>query len=482
LTGTTAERWQVICRDARNDPGTLHKDASTVPRSSSSQASGEADQNAAMKTTKDERSSTPDRAHQPAMADRTQRGAGWPAWALTAGSALLLLLAVVLVILNRDLGWRALSPHMFLVPGFAVVGLVLAVRRPRHPIGWLFVAMGLVAAIHAFAFEYAVRALATAPGSLPAPEWLAWVAYWTWPLNLLGLALLLLLFPDGRLPSRRWHLVPWLLGLAFVGITSWTMLHPTVMDVGVVKIANPAGIAALDDRAIQGVGLVPGIVVTTAVLVGSVACALAPFVRRRRAQPIERQQLKWLAAVAAASGLAGAAGFVMAGFGNTSVALAGRLLLLLALVGIAVGIPAAVGVAILRYRLYDLDRLINRTLVYGLLTILLGGLYVAIVLSLGQLAGGIGADRPSWAVACATLVVAALFQPARRRIQQVVDRRFDRRRYDAAKTVEAFSTRLRDEIDLDSLAAELLAVVEQTTQPTQASLWLRPSQAPRQQR
>jgi hypothetical protein len=412
------------------------------------------------------------------MSELNKPGAGWLAWALTAGSALLLLLTVVLLVLNQDLGWRALSPHLFLVPGFAVVGLVLAVRRPGHPIGWLFVAMGLVAAIHAVAFEYAVRALAAALGSLPAPEWLAWVAYWTWPLNLLGLALLLLLFPDGRLPSRRWRLVPWLLGLAFVGITSWTMLHPTVMDVGVVKIANPAGVAALDDRAIQGVGLVPGIVVTTAVLVGSVACALAPFVRRRRAQPIERQQLKWLAAVAAASGLAGAAGFVMAGFGNTSVALAGRLLLLLALVGI----PAAVGVAILRYRLYDLDRLINRTLVYGLLTILLGGLYVAIVLSLGQLAGGIGADRPSWAVAGATLAVAALFQPARRRIQQVVDRRFDRRRYNAAKTVEAFSTRLRDEIDLDSLAAELLAVVDQTTQPTQASLWLRPSQAPRQQR
>ncbi len=435
-----------------------------------------------MKTTKDQRSSTPGGARQPVMSGLNTRGAGWLAWALTAGSALLLLLAVALLALNRELGWRALSPHLFLVPGFAVVGLVLAVRRPGHRIGWLFVAMGLVAAIHAVAFEYAVRALAAAPGSLPAAEWLAWVAYWTWPLNLLGLALLLLLFPDGRLPSRRWRLVPWLLGLAFVGITSWTMLHPTVMDVGVVKIANPAGVAAFDDRVVQGVGLVPGIVVTTAVLVGSVACALAPFVRRRRAQPIERQQLRWLAAVAGASGLAGATGFVMAGFGNDSVVAAGRLLLLLALVGIVVGIPAAVGVAILRYRLYDLDRLINRTLVYGLLTILLGGLYAAIVIGLGQLAGGIGADRPSWAVAGATLAVAALFQPARHRIQQVVDRRFDRRRYDAAKTVEAFSARLRDEIDLDSLAAELLAVVDQTTQPTQASLWLRPSRAARQQR
>ena len=274
-----------------------------------------------MKTTKDERSSTPGGARQPAMSELNRRGAGWLAWALTAGSALLLLLAVALLALNRELGWRALSPHLFLVPGFAVVGLVLAVRRPGHRIGWLFVAMGLVAAIHAFAFEYAVRALAAAPGSLPAPEWLAWVAYWTWPLNLLGLALLLLLFPDGRLPSRRWRLVPWLLGLAFVGITSWTMLHPTVMDLGMIKIANPAGVAAFDDQVVQGVGLVPGIVVTTAVLGGSVACALAPFVRRRRAQPIERQQLKWLAAVAAASGLAGATGFLWRDLATTASSL-----------------------------------------------------------------------------------------------------------------------------------------------------------------
>jgi hypothetical protein len=215
--------------------------------------------------------------------------------------------------------------------------------------------------------------------------------------------------------------------------------------------------------------------VTTAVLVGSVACALAPFVRRRRAQPIQRQQLKWLAAVAAGSGLAGAAGFVLAGPGNDSVVLAGRLLLLLALAGVVVGVPAAVGVAILRYRLYDLDRLISRTLAYGLLTAVLGLGYAGIVLALSHLFGGIRGEPPSWVVAGATLSVAALFQPARRRIQAVVDRRFNRRRYDAAKTVEAFSHRLRDEVDLDALSAELVAVVDQTMQPTTVSLWLRPS-------
>jgi hypothetical protein len=138
-------------------------------------------------------------------------------------------------------------------------------------------------------------------------------------------------------------------------------------------------------------------------------------------------------------------------------------------------IPTAIGIAVLRYRLYDIDRIINRTLVYGLLTAVLGLSYAGAVLLLGQLFGGVTNDPPSWAVAAATLAMAALFQPARRRIQQVVDRRFNRRKYDATKTVEAFSVRLRDEIDLDALAAELLAVVDQTIQPTRASLWLRPS-------
>jgi hypothetical protein len=142
-------------------------------------------------------------------------------------------------------------------------------------------------------------------------------------------------------------------------------------------------------------------------------------------------------------------------------------------------IPIAVGVAILKYRLYDIDRLINRTLVYGLLTALLASVYAGVVLVLGQLFGGVAGNPPSWAVAGATLAVAALFQPARRRIQAVVDRHFNRRKYNAAKTVEAFSARLRDEIDLDALSAELLAVADQTMQPTTASLWLRQSAKPR---
>jgi MFS family permease len=244
----------------------------------------------------------------------------------------------------------------------------------------------------------------------------------------------------------------------------------------VLTISSPAGVTALGDPAIQALGNAPAILVTLMAVVGVVASALAPLVRRRRAGPIERQQLKWLAFVAGATGLAGATGFLL--FGLDTVTVVGGLLLLLAFAGVVVGIPVAVGFAILRYRLYDIDRLITRTLVYGLLTAVLGAGYAGVVLVLGQLFGGVGGDLPSWAVAGATLTVAALFQPARHRIQAVVDRRFNRRRYDAAKTVEAFTARLRDEVDLDTLSAELLAVVDRTMQPTTAFLWLRPTSSP----
>ena len=203
--------------------------------------------------------------------------------------------------------------------------------------------------------------------------------------------------------------------------------------------------------------------------VGVIAAALfaaagSLLLRWRRARGVERQQLKWLAYAAvmlvvvtiASSWLPDTLSIVM----STSMTLL---------------FPVATGIAVVRYRLYDIDRLINRTLVYGLLTALLGAVYAGTVLVLGQVFGGVGGNPPSWAVAGATLAVAALFQPARRRIQAVVDRRFNRRRYDAARTVDGFSARLRDEVDLDTLSAELLAVVDQTMQPTTASVWLRPT-------
>ena len=193
------------------------------------------------------------------------------------------------------------------------------------------------------------------------------------------------------------------------------------------------------------------------------------MLRFRRARGVERQQLRWLALAAALA--AGAAGGHCAGPGRSGLlGLTGTVLLGWASAVVLALLPLATGAAILRYRLYDLDRIISRTVAYGLLTVVLGGGYAGVVLGLGQLPG----PRPSLVVAGATLAVAALFQPARRRVQQVVDRRFNRRRYDAARTIEAFAARLRDQVDLDALTAELLAVVDQTMQPTPVSLWLRP--------
>jgi MFS family permease len=197
---------------------------------------------------------------------------------------------------------------------------------------------------------------------------------------------------------------------------------------------------------------------------------LAPLLRFRRADPAQRQQLKWFAfvigicvsSVLVALAVHGALPIVATGFWGIATA------------GVAAGLPVAVGLAILRYRLYDIDRLINRTLVYATLTAVLGLGYAGAVLALGQLFGGVGERTPSWAVAGVTLAVAGLFQPARQRIQQAVDRRFNRRKYHTATTIQAFSTRLRDQIDLDTLSTELLAVVDQTMEPTRISFWLRP--------
>jgi hypothetical protein len=201
-----------------------------------------------------------------------------------------------------------------------------------------------------------------------------------------------------------------------------------------------------------------------------VAAVVSLVVRFRRATGVERQQLKWFAYGVGLLLLIAATGPITDAAGPVAGALVFPVLVS--------GVPVAIGVAVLRYRLYDIDRLINRTLVYGLLTALLAGVYGGVVLILGQLFGGIGDRPPSWAVAGATLAAAALFQPARHRIQAAVDRRFNRRRYNTAQTIHAFSTRLRDQIELDTLTVELLAVVDQTVEPTQVSLWLRPASKP----
>jgi hypothetical protein len=267
-------------------------------------------------------------------------------------------------------------------------------------------------------------------------------------------ALLLLLFPTGRLPGRRWRPVVWATVVATAAVVVGTAVTPGPVEY-YPQFQNPLGLAAAGpvlDRIVQ-----VGFVVLTA---GVFTAAGSLIVRWRRARGVERQQLKWLAYAAA-----------MLVIAQVGASLLPRALFLVVTTVTTVLFPAATGIAVVRYRLYEIDRLINRTLVYGLLTATLGLVYAGLVLVLGQLLG----QDSSLAVAGATLAVAALFQPARRRIQQAVDRRFNRRRYDAAQTIEAFSARLRDQIDLDTLSAELVAVVDQTMEPTRVSLWLRPA-------
>jgi hypothetical protein len=226
------------------------------------------------------------------------------------------------------------------------------------------------------------------------------------------------------------------------------------------EIGNPLGVAALADGPLTAAFPVGALLI----LAGLMAGAGSLLSRFRRAHGLERLQLRWLAWGAALAAVA----LLVA---LTALVVQGDSVVLQAAVGICVALlPLATGAAILRYRLYDLDRIISRTLAYGLLTVLLGLGYAGIVLGLGRLLP----QGSSLAVAAATLAVAAVFQPARRRIQQTVDRRFNRRRHDAGQTIQAFSARLRDQVDLDTLTAEVLAVVDQTMQPTQASLWLRP--------
>jgi hypothetical protein len=345
---------------------------------------------------------------------------------------------------------------------FMVMGALIVAHQPGNAIGWIFSAIGLLAVTGGLAQEYAEYAYITRPGSLPGAILAVWFTLWWWyPTMFLTLVFTLFFFPTGRLLSRRWRPAFWLAATTTGAITMLAALSPGLNLDEDHAVRNPIGIGWVEDVEEGVVGA--GFFVLLSV---SLVAALAALVLRfRRSRGEERQQLKWFTYAGALLLLVPLGDFLP----NTtlSTALFGLLIAFL---------PVAAGIAILRYRLYDIDRIINRTLVYGLLTALLGAVYAGVVLVLGQLSGGgIGTKPPSWAVAGATLAAAALFQPARRRIQLVVDRRFNRRKYNAAKTIQAFSTRLRDQVDLGTLATELVAVVDQTMQPTRVSLWLRPS-------
>ena len=386
------------------------------------------------------------------------RTAAWIAWSVWTASLVLLVGAVVL-----DAGSQR-SPAdpndlslilVFLC--FATVGAVLGSRRRGDAVGWICSAIGFTAFLGAFSESYGTYA-ATHPGSLPGAAAVAWFgATWLW-LATVGLTAIFLplLFPTGHLPSPRWRPVAWAAGVLLVAVCLAAGANPGPLGAG--RPANPFPLAApWAEGLIDTVGLpVLGVLVLVA--------AASLVVRFRRASGVERQQLKWF--TYGATFLA-----VVLAFSAVSPSLDDRIPDVVNNLSLA-AIPLSIGIAILRYRLYDIDRIINRTVVYGLVTVVLGISYAVGVLLLGQL---LGHDQPSLTVAGVTLGVAALFQPVRRRIQVAVDRRFNRRRYDAAKTIEAFSTRLRDEVDLDALTGDLLDVVNQTMEPTTASLWLRPS-------
>jgi hypothetical protein len=390
----------------------------------------------------------------------------WVAWSMLAVYLVGMVAAMSLSVVNGTFQPDA-AGQVGLALGFSafmVVGALIVAHRPSNAIGWMFSAIGLLAFTALLAVQYATYAYVTRPGSLPGATLAAWYGSWPWvPAIALALIFTPLLFPTGRLLSSRWRPIAWLAGAATAAFMVLGALGPELDLDRDHAIANPIGVAWAENS--EESTVVPTLSVL--LVVSGLAAAGSLVLRFRRSRGEERQQLKWFTYAVALLPL-----FVLADFLPGS---GGSLLSAVPLVLL----PVAVGVAILRYRLYDIDRLINRTLVYGLLTALLAGVYVGTVLVLGQVFGGVGKDPPSWAVAAATLAVAALFQPARRRIQAVVDRRFNRRKYDAVRTVEAFSVRMRDEVDLDALSAELLAVVEQTIQPTRASLWLRPApQAP----
>jgi hypothetical protein len=385
------------------------------------------------------------------------RTAAWFAWAVCALSLALTALSFLLIALNLSLK----TPAYFFWPeltvlaiGYSVIGAIIASRLPNHPIGWICCAIGLIAAVDHFGGEYAVYALLAHPEALAGGKAMLWLQGWFWMLFVGLIVFLLLLFPTGRLPSSRWRPFAWVsVAIISVGVIWSSAISP---DVRFDAPPSP----------IQLLVLLLGLVAAASVVVG-----------RRGARGVERQQIKWLLYAGpiwfVGSALKIAVFFFMLVEGSWGLWVS---YLLVAVGGL--GGPIAIGIAILRYRLYEIDILINRTLVYGSLTALLALVYFGGIVLLQRVFVVLTGEKSTLAVVASTLVIAALFNPLRRRVQAFVDRRFYRRKYDAKKTLEAFSARLRDETDLGALRDELVGVVRETMQPAHVSLWLRPDTVP----
>jgi PAS domain S-box-containing protein len=348
---------------------------------------------------------------------------------------------------------------------FSTVGAIITPRLPpKNPIGWIFCSIGLIAGMRLFVSEYAIVTLLAEPRSVPAilpgGEVLAWISSWLWVLHIGLFVFLALLFPDGRLPSSRWRPFAWLVGVVIVTGTASVALWPETAA-GFDLVNHPLGIEVATDT------MNP--VETILYALGLVAAA-SPLVRLRRSMGVERQQLKWFAYAVAVLATSAILAYVVSE--SVRVVWLGWASFMLVIASV-VGLPVAVGIAILRYRLYNIDLLLNRTLVYGALTAVLAAVYFGSIVLFQALFRAFTGQESQVAVVVSTLAIAALFTPLRLRIQSFIDRRFYRRKYDARKTLEAFSAKLRIETDLDALSSELIDVIRETMQPTRVSLWLK---------
>jgi hypothetical protein len=393
------------------------------------------------------------------------------AWALCVLSLALTALSLLLFILNLSYPnthlyepWLDNTLNALFYP---TVGAIVASRRPENPVGWLLCLYGLVTSFSYFCAEYAIYALLAQPDSLRAGEAMVWIVSWILPI-MNGLQVFyILLFPTGRLPSRRWRWLGWLtviyvvVGVILAAFSSGALL-------GILgPIQNPLGIEGFSSIYYKAL-----LFTMTSLL--TLAAALAVFIRLRRAIGVERQQIKWFAYAAAAYASAGILAYIIPRVIDTP--------LWFERVGFALNIafipavPIAIGIAILRYRLYDIDILINRTLVYGSLTLMLALVYFGGVTATQVVFRALTGqeEQPQLTIVVSTLVIAALFTPLRRRIQSFIDRRFYRNKYDARKTLEAFSAKLRNDADLEALSDDLVGIVRETMQPAHVSLWLRP--------
>jgi uncharacterized membrane protein YhdT len=390
------------------------------------------------------------------------------AWALCALSLALTALSLLLFILNLSYAnthlYKPWLDNTLTAVFYPTVGAIVASRRPENPVGWLLCLYGLVISISYFCAEYAIYALLAEPNSLPAAEVLVWIVSWMLSI-IVGLpALLYLLFPTGRLPSRRWRWVAWLIAaLVLAGVITSAFSSGALMGV-LGPIRNPLGIEGFT-----------GVYKALLYFISPVALSavvLSVFMRLRRAAGVERQQIKWFAYAAAASVMATSLAYLVPGVIDTPLWFE-RMGFALNIAFIP-AIPIAIGIAILRYRLYDIDRIINRTLVYGALSATLVALYFGGIVMLQRVFVLLTGQQSTLAVVASTLLIAALFTPLRRLIQGFIDRRFYRSKYDARKTLEAFSAQLRNETDLEALSDDLVGVVRETMQPAHVSLWLRP--------